>query len=280
MKHTLIVFVLVISTFASQRAVSGPNQGMTIYCSGTGCTAWGSVVLDLSNSTNWTLMLRIRFDPALNYGFTRDLFSQSTLVGGTFTCAGMYLRQPGTGSAAPIDVKITITGGISSTTLFSGSINMNHGPWYSYVLTHDSSHNWHSYVNGSSDGSTNATPTMDTGCNTFVATVSGATDCGGGETGCWINDVALFSSVIPTNDITAFASGTRPNLLSVQPIAWWPMEGGYPNPCTLAAGFPEADASGHVHTIKLGFDPSPDYCGATGAQTNGNVMQPDGEATH
>lgn len=279
----LLIPLLATSVLSAELAVSGPNQGMIVYCSGTGCSpAYGTSILDLSNAGNWTLLMRFRLDPAI-VGGNHDLFSQSTLVGGAFTCAGIYLRVPG--ANVPLSVNLTIIGGVSSFAVLGGSTNIVPGTWYSIAVTHDSSHNWTIYKNGVSDATTNSSVTISSGCNVFIATVSGATDCGssgvGGDLGCWINDVAMFPSVLSLGDIKAFASGTRPNLLSARPSVWYPMEGSKPLGCAGSIGPnpPDMDASGNLHTLRLGNNPAEDYC-QPNAQTNGIVAPPTGEATH
>jgi hypothetical protein len=280
--NVLMIFVLSVYVYSSERAVSGPNQGITIFCAGTGCSAFGSSVLDLGNSNNWTLLLRIRFDPATNDS-NHDIFSNTTLIGGAFSCAGIYIRAPKSGASWPIDVNLTITGGIGSLNIYSSSGNLTAGPWYSLAITHDTSHNWKTYINEVLDTSVNSNqPTIGTGCDMFIATVSGATDCGssglGGDTGCWFNDVALFSSTLGIEDIKSFSRGTRPNQLSVKPLAWYPMDG----VCNgvLGTGTILADMSGNQRNAKMGSQPAPDYCAPATAQTNSNVMNPSGEATH
>lgn len=275
----LLVPLMVVAALPSQLNVSGPNQGITLYCLGTGCAAWGTPVLDLSNSTNWTLHLRIKFDPLLGDS-DHDLFSQSTLVGGAFTCAGVFIRDTKSGGSFPVSVRVTIAGGIGSSTILTGGTNLALGTWYTIDVTHDSSHNWTIYLNGVSDGTTNSSVTTGTGCDTFIGTISGATSCGssGLDVGCWINDAAMFPAVLPLTDIKALSSGTRPNLVSTKPSVWYPMDG----VCSGASapGTPLADMSGNQHTAKMGLDPAPDYCAVSTAETNGNVNPDTGEATH
>lgn len=250
-----------------------------MYCSGAGCTAFGTPVINLANDTNWTVLMRFRIDPTITAG-NHDLFSQSTLVGGAFTCAGIYFRVAKSGANFPLNINLTTLGGISSFTLFGSTTNVVPGSWYAMALTHDSSHNWKLYLNSTApDATFSGSETIGTGCDTFFATVSGATDCGGSEVGCWLTDPAFYSSVLPTGDIKAFMSGTRPNILSVYPVAWYAMEGSNPAPCTYPGGLADPDSSGNLHPLKLGNDPAPDYCSGISA-TDGPVMQASGEATH
>ncbi len=277
----LLIPLLAIPSLPAQLAVTGPNQGMTLYCSGAGCGAYGTPVLDLANDTNWTLFTRLLFDPLIPDG-NRFLFSQSTLVGGAFTCAGIYLNVPKSGATMPVDVNLTITGGISSFTIFSSSSNLGLGTWNSIALTHTSLHVWKLYINGVLDATfSGSEPTINTGCDTFIATVSGATDCGGGDHGCVFVDTALFPATLSAGDVNALARGTRPNQVSSRPAEWYPMDTGRPAPCGPVPGHAtDIDASGNQHNLEGGLDPSYDYCASAASQSNSSVINPSGEATH
>ncbi len=267
MRAITLSLILLIGVFAhgEQKSVKGGNQGMKVCGSGGAACP----VLDLANGTNWTLLLRFRFDPAMNFGAAHDLFAQDTFNGTAFTCAGVILRvAPG----GLLSVRVGILGGLSQTVIFNSGSAVSLGTWENVALTHDSSHNWILYINGAVAGSTTSTPTMNSSCETFISTIAGASDCGGSEVGCYFNDVTFFSSIISLNDITAWTSGTRPNMLSVQPVAWYPMEGGF---CSATT---DPDSSGNRHTLALGRQPAPGYCSP--ASTNGNVIPPTGEATH
>lgn len=272
MKALLTILFLTMSVGASEKAVTGPNQGMTAYTAGV----YGTPIFDMSNDTDWSLTARIRWDPLAGFASSHDIFAQASFSG-SFTCAGVILR---TNSTDNLSVRVAINGGTAQNIVMTGSTPITSGTFYSMVVTHTSGHVWTQYLNGASDATATSSQTIGTNCNISIATIGGATDCGGSEIGCWINDVAMFQGVLTAGDIAAFSSGTRPNQLSINPAAWWPMDGGFPGPCApLAGGYPDLDESGHGHTLKLGNDPAPDYCG-TGTRTNFFVGPDNGEATH
>lgn len=289
MRALLAIGLLLLATTPgkSSQLFLASIQGASVYCSGvatSSCSAYGTAVPDFNNAGNWSLLTRVRFDPAVEGG-THWIVNAVNVSGAQYQCAQMLFianKQPG--PTMPVSIRFPLVGGLGDTTvLTSTKTDFYDGLWHTLVITHDSAHNWKLYVDGPLDVSANLSVPTDTGCNVQIATADTNGGCGKTgllDVGCWINDVAFFPAVLPANDVLALASGARPNLISVNPSWWYPMDGAEAFICPSAGpGAGNIDASGNGKTLRLGTQPHGDYC-TFSDQTNAAVMPPSGEATH
>lgn len=183
--------------------------------------------VDLANNVDWTWMSWAWRDDMTGAGNNYSMvFAHTTLTGPSYSCSQIFMGWS-TSSAQKFAVNVPIDGGVGdhnvllSSTSYIGDTGVHH-----VAITHTSLNAWTLYIDGVVESTSSTGFSTDPGCQ--ITAGGTGVSCGvtisGVDRYCYLADTVECLCVIPLTDIQAAARGTRPNMQSYAPVAWWPWD--------------------------------------------------------